>query len=183
MFIGSELERYRHLVTQNTAEAFAVKCDGFYFHGEIAQDSPEGKLDFYTGVVHIDSRSKGKTKTERPSRHVIEPGEFLVRFDKKKDNEWTEWFRVGRANNNDVVIRHPSISKLHARISTTMVDPMTGEECAMWISDMGSANGTVINDMKLEPSTKFPLAPGDALQFGDVKAHFVDATLLYERLL
>lgn len=50
------------------------------------------------------------------------------------------------------------VSRLHARIK---VDPQ-----AMWITDLGSANGTKVNDQKLTPHQEFPLSNKDVVRLG-----------------
>jgi pSer/pThr/pTyr-binding forkhead associated (FHA) protein len=50
------------------------------------------------------------------------------------------------------------VSRLHARIK---VEPK-----AMWITDLGSANGTRVNDQKLTPHEAFPLSNKDVVRLG-----------------
>ncbi len=50
------------------------------------------------------------------------------------------------------------VSRLHARIKV--------EQQAMWITDLGSANGTRVNDQKLTPQQEFPLGDKDIVRLG-----------------
>lgn len=50
------------------------------------------------------------------------------------------------------------VSRLHARIRI--------EDHAMWITDLGSANGTRINNEKLTPHRSYPLGNKDIVRFG-----------------
>lgn len=50
------------------------------------------------------------------------------------------------------------VSRLHARIK---VEPQ-----AMWITDLGSANGTQVNNQKLTPHQDFPLNNKDVMRLG-----------------
>ncbi len=50
------------------------------------------------------------------------------------------------------------VSRLHARIRI--------EDHAMWITDLGSANGTRINNEKLAPHQVYPLSNKDIVRFG-----------------
>jgi pSer/pThr/pTyr-binding forkhead associated (FHA) protein len=53
------------------------------------------------------------------------------------------------------------VSRLHARIR---VEPQ-----AMWITDLGSANGTQVNEQKLTPHQEFPLSDKDVVRLGRLK--------------
>lgn len=50
------------------------------------------------------------------------------------------------------------VSRLHARIRI--------EEHTMWITDLGSANGTRLNNEKLTPNQDYPLSNKDVLRLG-----------------
>lgn len=50
------------------------------------------------------------------------------------------------------------VSRLHARIRV--------EERAIWITDLGSANGTKVNDQKINPHKAYPLGNKDMLRLG-----------------
>lgn len=65
---------------------------------------------------------------------------------------------VGRASRCDIVIEDPQISTEHASISWTV----HGWE----IRDLGSTNGTTVNETRLEPSERRLLARGDRAVFG-----------------
>jgi tetratricopeptide (TPR) repeat protein len=70
--------------------------------------------------------------------------------------------RVGRALDCDVVIEHPSVSDLHARIYFDGKD---------WVlEDRGSIQGTRVNS---ERFSRFTLRRNDLLQFGDVRFRFI----------
>jgi hypothetical protein len=50
------------------------------------------------------------------------------------------------------------VSRLHARIKI--------EDKTMWITDLGSANGTHVNNKKLEPHHEYPLGDKDVVRLG-----------------
>jgi phosphoserine phosphatase RsbU/P len=66
--------------------------------------------------------------------------------------------RVGRSVSNQVSVPDPSVSREHAEI--------TVEEDAARVRDLGSRNGTWINERRCE--NEEPLAPGDRLRLGSV---------------
>ncbi len=64
---------------------------------------------------------------------------------------------LGRAKNNDVVLRAAKISKIHAAF-------VVGKD--EWqLMDMGSVNGTVVNGERLEKNQSVKLQSGDILSF------------------
>lgn len=65
--------------------------------------------------------------------------------------------RVGRSSKNDVVLSDPLLSRHHCRI---YLKPNDG----LWVSDLGSANSTLVNDKMIQD---VPLAVGDRITIGN----------------
>src|SRR5687767_14332029 len=84
-------------------------------------------------------------------------------------------FVVGRLPDCDIVIDDPSVSKRHA---TLRWDAMRGE-CT--VEDMGSRNGTWINETALQGEPK-RIADGSVISFGDVDFYFLNTPSLHQRL-
>jgi pSer/pThr/pTyr-binding forkhead associated (FHA) protein len=68
--------------------------------------------------------------------------------------------RIGRGAENDVVIDHPSVSRLHARVER--------EAGVYLIVDLGSTNGTFVDGAQLRPWQPQPLAHGSTIDVGGV---------------
>ena len=66
---------------------------------------------------------------------------------------------LGRASDNHVVLSDVYVSSYHARL-----DQRGGE---WWLTDMGSRNGTLLNDVPITKSA--PLADGDVIGIGHVE--------------
>lgn len=79
---------------------------------------------------------------------------------------------VGRAANNDLVIPHPTVSKLHAYF--------TKDQDKWWLVDVGSSNGTKMNGMRAPARARVSLHDGDTLLFGRCAFTFVSARRLFE---
>lgn len=65
---------------------------------------------------------------------------------------------IGRQVGNDLLLEHPLVSRQHVRLECT------AEACH--ITDLGSSNGTTVDDEKLTPQVPVPLAPGTVVKIG-----------------
>jgi pSer/pThr/pTyr-binding forkhead associated (FHA) protein len=71
---------------------------------------------------------------------------------------------IGRAPDNALVLNDPAVSRYHARIAR--------EANRYLITDLGSSNGTRLNDAELPPRTARPLADGDVIHIGTFELRF-----------
>ena len=74
----------------------------------------------------------------------------------------------GRAEDNDVLLSaemFPSVSSHHCRIE------LRGEGDEVWVVDLGSRNGTLVNETSIEVETK--LCPGDVVRLGSIGPRFL----------
>lgn len=67
--------------------------------------------------------------------------------------------RVGRSASNEIHIPAEKLSRHHARLL------LAGDN--LEVIDLGSTNGTFVNDARLEKNQPTPLKPGDDIRFGD----------------
>ena len=67
---------------------------------------------------------------------------------------------VGRGEESDLRIEHPSISRKHALV--------TADDGVIRIADLGSANGTRLGERALEPGESVEVAPGEVVDLGSV---------------
>jgi len=97
---------------------------------------------------------------------VVDRAARVAWLEKSERNPFGSLITLGRAKNNDVVVKHATVSKLHAIF--------TAPEAGSWVvEDDDSSNGTFVNGVKLAPKQKTPLNDGDSLRFGpDVQARF-----------
>jgi ABC-type multidrug transport system ATPase subunit len=72
---------------------------------------------------------------------------------------------LGRGYDNHLVINESFVSRYHARIERGTV--------GYTITDLGSANGTKVNDCRLTPEVTMPLSHGDRIQIGNLVLEFV----------
>jgi len=76
---------------------------------------------------------------------------------KSNRNAFKSKVTVGRAKNNDIILRAAKVSKLHA----AFVQDSRGYQ----ITDMGSANGTVVTGVRLKKNQMVRLKTGDMVSF------------------
>ncbi|KAL8226511.1 hypothetical protein R6Q57_016343 [Mikania cordata] len=82
----------------------------------------------------------------------------------------------------DIPTDHPSCSKQHAVLQYRQVekeqpDGMLKKEVRPYIMDLGSTNGTFINDNRIEPERYYELMEKDTVKFGNSSREYV---LLHE---
>lgn len=73
---------------------------------------------------------------------------------------------IGRQDKNNIVLKDPYISGAHAQISI--------KEGNYIIKDLGSKNGTYVNDKPLKSGYEIKLSNGDKIRMGQVEFLFVD---------
>ncbi len=73
---------------------------------------------------------------------------------------------IGRSQDNTLVISDPTVSRQHARVRL--------EKAQFLLFDLGSANGTFVNDQRVEAPVA--LADGDIVRFGEVEYIFRQLT-------
>jgi pSer/pThr/pTyr-binding forkhead associated (FHA) protein len=71
--------------------------------------------------------------------------------------------KLGRAIDNHIQIVSEKISRNHAKL-------VVSEE-GIGVIDLGSTNGTFVNETRLERNELFVLKPGDEVRFGDKRFH------------
>ena len=192
------MDRYNLLSTMEDAinfmgpRAFADRFAGFYLLGEIPDANED---DFVTGVISIGKLAEIKrreTASTPPPGYtesdliieskVLEFGRFVVELKKHTKNAWADWISIGRAANNDLAIKHTTISKLHARIHAEQITDGSLVVTRHWLTDTDSTMGSVVNGERLGGSTPHLIELGDIIGFGDVECVFVDAPRLFEEL-
>jgi hypothetical protein len=113
-------------------------------------------------------------KAER-KRVLASDGTWTVLPVKKVQPTFPRMITVGRARNNDLVVPHPLVSKLHAYFS--VVD---GE---FLLADAGSANGTRLGSRLMAArGTPERVHSGERVAFGMLGFLFLDAASLWAAL-
>ncbi len=141
--------------------------------------------DIYKGTIEQDLNALGRTmsftladlnkadQVEAPDptglRRAIYP---LIRQPHSKNKFGT--FSIGREDDNDMVMADYSISRHHAKI--------TLENGKLLLTDIGSKNGTFINDIRLPLNMPQEFKIGHVVAFGRFQFSVVSATVLHIQL-
>jgi hypothetical protein len=134
-------------------------------------------------------RRPGATPTPPTHAHAGIPADGLVKhitddptrfglypLSKSGSNPWSDRVLVGRASNNDIVLRNDRISKLHAYFQL-------GARGIWRVFDAKSANGTRVDGVPVPPGEDgVEIHPGQILMFGTVPAELVDSGTLYDSI-
>ncbi len=108
-------------------------------------------------------------------RERLAEGPYWVSPLAKRQSFSLERLSIGRSAENDLVLRHASVSKNHAFIEYDDRD-------LFYVSDEGSTNGTQINGRTLTAGDLEVLQPGDAVRFGEVECVIVEAAAFWDAL-
>ena len=109
-----------------------------------------------------------------PELHLPETP-LILPLRKQDGNPFPERISIGRATNCDVVIRDPSVSKLHGHFRDV------GPESAFF-TDAKSANGTRVDGVSIKPGEAVELHRNALLSFGRVQLMLISAADAYDWL-
>ncbi len=158
-------------------EEFERRYRGLFFVGAMEPLPAESDHTFEQGTTLRDFDAVTRRNARGSASDYEVP--FVLRIRKTERNHATHHISVGRAANNDVILLHPTVSKLHALL---VVEPDTeGLRLGrLLLQDAGSSNGTQVNGIAAQPlgRSATPIAPGDQIVFGHVTCTLVDARTL-----
>lgn len=69
---------------------------------------------------------------------------------------------IGRSHDNALCLNDSTVSSFHAAFTWT-------PNGTLWLTDLGSSNGTFVNDVRLGEGDKTIVRDGDKLRFGDIE--------------
>jgi hypothetical protein len=95
----------------------------------------------------------------QPSTSMVHPEARVVWLVKSDRNPFEGMITVGRARNNDLILAHPEISKVHAIFQ---------EDGDWWLIEDRSSNGTFLDGTRLPARELRQVNDGSRVRFGDV---------------
>jgi len=169
------IDRLRERANSQSRRVFTEQYAGLYLYGKLPGSQA---LGFRTRVANASTPSV-LDLIQRAKEHPL--GEdVLLRVEKSDRNSFKSRISVGRATNNDLVLRHESVSKLHAHFYMRV----DGGQERLMLCDVGSANGTLINGRTVgdQEEDAVDVSAGDRILFGEVECELLDASGVYSRL-
>lgn len=161
-----ELRSYLELARLSTSDAFMAEHAALFLvkrpKSRALSAPPPTAIAFETRLTRLDVDPYAAEWRLAPVR-------------KREGNPYLDRFSIGRAPNCDVVIRLPSVSKLHAYI-------LVNGPKSFILRDNGASNSTFVNGRKLDPRGTLPLQVGDEISLGSIELEFADAERLYKIL-
>lgn len=142
-------------------------------------EDPKSKFSFTTGVITPEDLMRASHGKQAQSLdHVT-----LCKIEKTDRNDWKRHISLGRAPNNDVVIRHYSVSKLHAHIRhATYQGSEPGVLGPLLLEDVGSSNGSFIGSQNLDEGVAVIIQDRTQVTFGEVVCEVLEAPSLFTAL-
>lgn len=161
-------------------DLFVRASPGMYLLGQMPNLDSEDPMrrSFTTLPTFTMAELEAAAKEQKQRDRTL--GRFLRKVEKSDRNPWAGRINVGRAANNDLVIEHRSVSKLHAHILVDDTDPLRPDvPPVLRLQDVGSRNGTRLNGTELREQSEIELRSGDRLMFGDVHCDLLTAANLH----
>jgi hypothetical protein len=117
---------------------------------------------FRTLSPEEDTRGRTQVRDEEDGEAplVYEGEPYVYAVQKSGRNAFKNMITVGRSLNNDVVLQHAAVSKLHAFFR----EEETSSEFSL--TDVGSTNGTYLREKLIEPNKAYPIESKQAVYFG-----------------
>ena len=136
-------------------------------------DSSQGtrRIAFRTNIVSQDALALDLID----SLDAVDDARWVVLpIAKRPGNPYPERVSIGRATNCDLVLRWPTVSKLHAHLHLE-------HGLVVRVTDCQSANGTARNGRPVGPEGS-PARIGDRLRFGALECELLDAGAVFALL-
>lgn len=160
--MASDIVRFARTLSR---DQFVERFTGMYLYvSSDPRDMPAGS--FQTAVT---GRAKEKAEAGVPAAVQV------IAIAKAPGNPYADRVSVGRTANCDVVLKDPSVSKLHAHFRWD-------EQGGLVLVDARSSNGTMVNGSAALPGVAEPLQSGDVVQFGAVRTTLLDGQGVYDAL-
>ncbi|MDD9940934.1 MAG: FHA domain-containing protein [Myxococcales bacterium] len=131
----------------------------------------EDEADVATAATEVINYGAIRRTAAQIARRLANQERFVLPLAKRVDNAVTNKITVGRTANNDIMLKHGSISKFHATFE---------EADRLLLRDADSKNGTSVNGESLARATE--VQSGDIVLFGSVEVMLCNAESLWQVL-
>ncbi len=175
---GSRSGIEKHVATSALASAartlsrdqFIARYAGLFL--ALPDNESESEIGFQTRVGSAIEAAPTASDADDDSGLEVLP------LQKAAGNPYPDRISVGRARNCDIVLRHSSVSKLHAHFRVRAITDSAG--AGFDLVDLDSHNGTKVNARVVPPHGAIAVQAGDTLHFGYVRVELMDAAYVYD---
>jgi hypothetical protein len=162
---------YLHEALHTTRDAFVAAHSYPFLVGVVAMNPV--KKPRRTGVFDPGATLAGTSR--EAFKAAVAASRPTVLPVKKIQSTFESMITVGRTRNNDIVLLDVEVSKLHAYFREV--------HGVYELADGGSANGTRVGDLRLEPKGPGHIVhPGDRVAFAHLEFRFLDAAGCWDEL-
>jgi hypothetical protein len=148
---------------------YAFLVSAFDFQAKSGLHTAPLQLEFHT-QIHATGSLRAPLP-EAPEREET----LILPLRKVASNPFPDRISVGRAPNCDVVIRAPSVSKLHGHFREVTANSAV-------LTDAKSSNGTRVDNAALAPGLATLVAEFSHVSFGRVRLQLLSASAVYDLL-
>jgi hypothetical protein len=173
---GTGAEALRRTMTNLSREQFELRGPAFWLIRPL-ESHERGPALYRTQPDAIRPVATSPLREGEPlaPRLRIDPAGFACHpLAKGSASPWRDRILLGRAANNDVVMRDKWISKLHAWFELAEDD--------LFLCDAQSQNGTWVDGVRLEPDNRVVIESGTRLRFGHVSCEVLGSGALFDAL-
>lgn len=164
---------------QAVLEVLSWRKPKFFFQEE-EESAVKSMSETIFSLARMEWKGQPKAEFKRKTQAVLAsmgkvflPLKFVVRnpdYEPYTDSLLTESGVVGRDYGVDLYLDHTSVSRCHASIHV--------DRGGLWVKDLGSANGTKVDGVKVEPDKRVSFHLMSKLEFGDVEVRVSNEALL-----
>src|SRR5512133_2100135 len=161
-----ELRNYLATARTTTLEEFVARFDALFLIKRPSKRSSAGLVPSTISYATQLTRFEGDPYANEWR---------IVPVKKRPGNPYPDRISIGRALNCDVVLRLPTVSKVHAHI-------LIEGPSSFSLRANEASNSTFVNGRKLEAKASSKIQIGDEISLGALDLEFVDAKTLYRIL-
>jgi len=148
------LEQLRSRIAEQPRRAFALENPGMFLVAMGVLSAEEAARDLAAREDSTLPMTFGdQPRHDLSRRHPLAGAVFHLRLEPAAE------VTIGRGGRCQIVVPDESVSELHCRLEVTA-------DGALTVVDLGSTNGTSINQIRIEPQQAEPIADGELLTVG-----------------
>lgn len=151
----------------HTYAPLSLEIEADYFVEGVVLRAGFGRFEARESEIRIPLDGETVQKISKSSDESLYLLEYAIEGDRTSvqlEVKEKEVLSIGRGKGNRIVISHPSVSNFHGSLRV--------KDGRLWISDLGSTNGTFVNGEKILAGEIYELSSNDRVRVGMVEIKF-----------